>query len=262
MRRTRPLPVIAAPAFIALAVLAVAAVRVAAADDVSYEAARDSAFKKCRAIEAAQSQTGLLFNPDGYRSFFTRSACLQDAAVMFRDPSVCSEVKERTSILFSSWGYSVRRCLDLVQQGDAADRRDIEALRQRYEADRLTISDFQIEPNGNGRDFDIVPSFTGQFAHSYTLTFDVITTGRTARIYSTSTYIDQASRLRLYLRRTELVSRFPEFRDNGTYPVRAELTLNIGGGGPSGYWRPALIDQLFPPAARSSSASRTITFQR
>src|SRR4051794_14495605 len=144
--------------FVALTVLTLAPVGVAAADDVSYVAMREAALQKCHAIDPVQSQTGLLFNPDGYRSFFTRSACLQDAALLFRDVSVCSEVKERPSLFFSSWGYSPRRCLDVVQQGDASDRRDIEALRRRYDADAIMISDFLIEPNGNGRDFDIVPS--------------------------------------------------------------------------------------------------------
>jgi hypothetical protein len=246
--------------FFGLAVLAVASVRIAAAEDVSYEGARDAALKKCHAIDPTQSQTGLLFNPDGYRSLFTRSACLQDAAVTFRDASVCADVKERTSIFFSSWGYSPRRCLDLVEQGEAADRRELDALRRQYEADGITMDGFRIERNGNGRDYDIVPSFTGRFAHTYTLTFDVVAADRTVRIYSTSTHVDDTSRLRLYLRRSELISRFPDFRDNASYPVRADLTLDVGHGGPSGYWRPALIDQLFPVTARSSSTSRTITF--
>jgi hypothetical protein len=247
--------------FFAWAVLTVAPVRLAAADDVGYETARDAALKRCQAIDPAQSQTGLLFNPDGYRSLFTRSACLQQAAVTFRDAPVCADVKERKSLLFSSWGYSERRCRELVQQGEAADRRELETLRRQFEADGIAISDFQIERNGNGRDYDIVPAFRGRFAHSYTLTFDVVAAGsQTVRIYSTSTHVDATSRLRLYLPRTELLSRFPAFQAGVTYPVRAILTLEVGHGSVSGYWRPALIEQLFPVAARTSSTNRTIRF--
>jgi hypothetical protein len=191
---------------------------------------------------------------------FTRSACLQDAAVTFRDATVCTEVKERTSIFFSSWGYSPRRCVELVQQGEAADRRELETLRRQYDADGVAIGDFQIERNGNGRDYDIVPSFRGRLAHSYTLTFEVVSGANTVPIYSDSTFVDDTSRLRLYLPRADLVSRFPAFRDNTSYSVRAVMTLDVGSGSPSGYWRPAVIDQLFPVSARTSSTTRTIRF--
>lgn len=236
-------------------------IRAAADDDVAYDSARDAALNRCRAIDPNDAQTGLLFNPDGYRSYFVRSACLQDVAATFRDATVCAQVKERTSIFFSSWGYSPRRCVELVQQGEAADRRDLTTLRRQYEAAGITITDVQIERNGNGRDYDIVPTFAGRFAHAYTLSVDVVAPGgEMVRIHSSSTYIDDASRLRLYLRRSELIARFPGFQDNASYPVRAVLTLDVGHGTPSGYWRPALIEQLFPLMIRSSTIRRTISF--
>jgi hypothetical protein len=233
----------------------------AAADGVDYDAARNAALNKCRAIKATDAQTGLLFNPDGYRSFFVRSACLQDMAVTFRDADICADVKERRSTFFSSWGYSPGRCRELVQAGQAADRRELMNLRQQYEADGITIADFQIVRNGNGRDYDIVPTFKGRFAHAYTLTFDLAAPGgEIVRIYSTSTHVDASSRLRLYVPRTDLIARFPAFRADTSYPIRAVLSLDVGHGAPSGYWRPTFIEQLFPFVARSSTTNRTIRF--
>ena len=33
---------------------------------------------------------------------------------------------------------------------------------------------FRIERNGNGRDFDIIPTFTGAYGHGYQLIFEIL----------------------------------------------------------------------------------------
>ena len=88
-----------------LAVLAMAATLAS-----EYDKLRAASVKKCNAIDAAASQTGLYFNPDGYRSYYLRSQCFQEAAVNFRDETLCAQVKQRRSVLSSSWGYSARIC--------------------------------------------------------------------------------------------------------------------------------------------------------
>lgn len=41
-----------------------------------YEELKAAASQRCSAIDASAYQTGLLFNPDGYRSFYLRSQCM------------------------------------------------------------------------------------------------------------------------------------------------------------------------------------------
>ena len=48
----------------------------------------------------------------------------QQAAVRFRDQALCRQVKQRRSLLFSSWGYSPGQCRKLV----AAVLEDFERL--------------------------------------------------------------------------------------------------------------------------------------
>src|SRR5262249_50100844 len=104
------------------------------ASAAGYEELRARAVAACRAIDPAESQSGLLFNPDGYRSYYVRSECLQRAAVEFRDGSLCAEVKQRRAWFSSSWGVSRRRCRELVAEGAAADRAALEEARRRYAA--------------------------------------------------------------------------------------------------------------------------------
>lgn len=60
-----------------------------------------SAAVKCReAIDRSEHQTGLAFNSEGYRSFYVRSVCFQDAAVTYRDESLCAQVRERWSLFW------------------------------------------------------------------------------------------------------------------------------------------------------------------
>lgn len=68
-----------------------------------YTAERSKAIKACETIDSSDSQSSLFLNPDGYRSYYVRSKCFQEAAVTFRDPVLCEEVTERRSLLSSSW---------------------------------------------------------------------------------------------------------------------------------------------------------------
>ena len=227
-----------------------------------YADARSKAVTACEAINPSQSQSGLIFNPDGYRSYYVRSKCFQEAAIEFRDRTLCDQVKERRSLLSSSWGYSAARCRQLVTQGTATDRASLEATKTAYVAGGITLRDFLIERNGNGRDFDIIPAFAGTFAHGYTLTFEILPNplGAPVVLHSSGYYLDQTSNLRIYVRQADVTRLFPLFSLNHLYPVRATVTLDVGFGGPSGYWSPSFVNSVFPAAARTRSINKNVTF--
>ena len=224
---------------------------------------RSKAVKTCEGIDPSQSQSGLYFNPDGYRSYYVRSKCFQEAAIQFRDATLCDQVKRRWSLLSSSWGYSAERCRQLVTEGTSADRVELERLKTAYAAGGINLRDFRVERNGNGRDFDIIPAFTGTYAHGYTLTFEIlpIAAGASSVLLHTSGYhLDETSNLRLYVRQTDIRQRLADFSLNRAYTVRATVTLDVGYGGQGGYWSPAFIEDVFPTRERSRSITKQVTF--
>ena len=230
---------------------------------VDYGDMRFKAVRACEAIDPSQSQSGLYFNPEGYRSYYTRSKCFQEAAIQFRDATLCDQVKRRWSLFSSSWGYSAERCRQLVTEGIAADRVDLERLKNSYAAGGIKLRDVRIERNGNGRDFDIIPAFTGTYAHSYTLTVEILPSAASAPpvlLHTSGYHLDEKTNLRLYVRQAEITQRFAEFSLNQVYNVRATVTLDVGYGGAVGYWSPAFIEGVFPARERSHSITRQATF--
>ena len=229
---------------------------------IDYGELRSNAVKACEAIDPSQSQSGLLFNPDGYRSYYVRSKCFQEAAVQYRDPALCGQVKERRSLFSSSWGYTAARCRQLVAEGTAADRAELEAIKSQYIAGGMKLRDFRVERNGNGRDFDIIPTFTGTYGRSYTLTFEILpeAQGESTLLHTSGYYVDGTSNLRLFVRQSEIRQRFPGFALDRPYTVRATVALDVGYGGPSGYWSPSFVNSVFPAASRSHSIVRRVTF--
>ncbi len=227
-----------------------------------YADERSKAVKACEAIDRSQYQSGLYGNPDGYRSFYLRSQCLQEAAVLFRDSTLCERVRERRSLLSSSWGYAPARCRQLVAEGSAADRAALEGLKRGYAVGGIRLRDFRVERNGNGRDLDIVPAFTGTFAHGYTLIFEILpdSSGASFVLYTSGYYLDEKSNLRIYVRQADIKQRFSGFSLNHSYTTRATVTLDVGFGGPSGYWSPAFVGAVFPTRERSQSLTRQVAF--
>ena len=242
-----------------LLMLSLSAVRAFAA---TYDEQKLLAVKDCQAIDPAEHQSGLIFNPDGYRSYYVRSACFQRAAVRFRDASLCRQVKERRALFSSSWGYSPARCRALVAEGGAADRKALEEIKDRYARGAVRLRDFRVEPNGNGRDFDILPSFAGDYGHGHTLRFEIVPAAgpSTVLIHSSGYYVDGASNLRIFVTQKEIRRRFPDFALNRPYRMRATLVLEVGNGGPAGLWSEPFIDRVFPARERSQSLEREIRF--
>jgi hypothetical protein len=232
----------------------------AAASD--YAQRKAAASQHCEAIRPGEYQSGLAFNPDGYKSYYVQSECYQNAAMQFRDASLCERVRRRWSILWSSWGVSPGQCRHLVSQHIAEDRKEIDTERQRYLAGPARLRTFRIVPNGNGRDFDILPEFAAGYAHGYHLTFEIIGV-QTAPIllHSDGYYIDQNSQLRIFVRQSEIRARFPEFQLNHPYSVRATIMLSIGNGGLSGYWSDEFLENVFPARERSQSVTIQTAFR-
>jgi hypothetical protein len=245
---------------LALGAHAVASTAFSASD---YDQRRASAINACEAIDPGKFQTGLVFNPDGYRSFYLRSQCFQEAAVVYRDETLCAQVKQRRSLFSSSWGYSASRCRDLVKKGRDADREELDAVKRLYLAGPLTMQGFRIERNGNGRDFDIIPTFTGTYAHGYQLTFEILDPDarrRPALLHSEGYYVNAGANMRLYVRQSDVRQRLPDLVLGRVYAVRATMTLSIGMGGPSGYWSDAFIERVFPARERSQSLTQNVQF--
>jgi hypothetical protein len=83
----------------------------------------------CLGIPAGAYETGLLFNPAGYRTWFKRARCLQRLAVEWRDPELCSEVRQRRSLFFDGSAISEKACAEAVSSQLSEDRERIASTR-------------------------------------------------------------------------------------------------------------------------------------
>ena len=226
-----------------------------------YAARKDAAKRQCEAINPSEYQSGLLFNPDGYRSYYVQSECFQKTAVQFRDPRLCDRVRRRWSLFSSSWGVSSRQCEKLVSNGFAADRAELGKEKQLYGSRGVRLQSFRIERNGNGRDFDFIPEFSKGDAHGYRLAFEIVgVRDQPMLLHSDGYYVDANSRLNIFVRQADIRSRFPEFQLNYTYKVRATAILSVGTGGDSGYWSDEFIENMFPIRERSQSLTMESKF--
>jgi hypothetical protein len=244
-----------------LLALAVGSIAFAAAvQDRRYDEMRAAAVRSCEAIDPAQYQTGLWLNPDGYRSYYVRSQCIQDAAVRFRDTGLCGKVRRRWSLSSSSWGYSAANCRTLVKAAVAQDRRELEQLKREYAAAHMVLRDVRVERNGNGRDFDFFPQIDGAPGHGYLLVLDVDAgAGAPIPIHSSGYFVDPKSPLRIYVLRADL-QRVPGFTFGRPCAVRATMTFSLPTGTMDAVWPDAFVESIFPARERSQSVTRAVTF--
>jgi hypothetical protein len=225
-----------------------------------YEEQRGFALKACEAIPASEYQTGLALNPDGYRSMYMRSACLQRAAVQFRDRKLCDDVRRRWSLFSSSWGYSKGNCRKLVAEGSLSDSVEIERQKAAYRAGPVRLVDVRFERNGNGRDVDVIPTFAPGYASGYLLRIELLSGARAVAIDSTGYRLDGTDNIRGYIRSQDIRARVPGFELGRPWRVRATLILAVGFGGQAGMWSDAFVARLFPVSERSQSIDRLVTF--
>jgi len=227
----------------------------------AYDTARAAAVKACEAIDASQYQSGLAFNPDGYRSYYVRSQCLQKAAEEFRDLTLCDRVRQRRALLSSSWGYSPGNCRTLVKRALDADRTEIEEIKRGYLAGSMVLRDFRIERNGNGRDYDVIPSFEGTDGHGYTIAIEIVPPGaKPVAVHTNGYYVDPRSRLRIFIRQQDIKGRFPAFEPGRSYQVRAIATFSLPAGGGSRFMSDAFLETVFPLRERTRTVTREIRF--
>jgi hypothetical protein len=253
---------VACPRFLILVALAGPLLGPGAAAARGYVDQRAVAVKRCDATDPAEYRTGLVLNPDGYRSFYVRSACFQDAAVKFRDMSLCNKVKRRWSLFSSSWGYSGSRCRKLVEDAVAGDRKSLEEERSRYRQGAVRLRDFRIERNGNGRDFDIVPAFEPGWAHGYMLRFEIVegAAGGSVLLDASGYHLKGDDNIRAFVRQADIRQRYPGFEPGHKYRVRATLTLSVATGRMGGLWSDAFVEHVFPAAERSQLLVKEVIF--
>jgi hypothetical protein len=241
--------------------LFVAAALSGAAPPPDYATAHASALSACNAINPSDYQSGLALNPDGYRSYYVRSQCLQNMAVQFRDAAICDKVRERRALLSSSWGYSPGNCRKLVAAAMDADRKELEDLKRQYQTARMVLRDVRVEPNGNGRDYDVLPSFEGTQGHGYTFTLELLpASGAAVAVLTDGYYVDPRSALRLFVRQQDIAARFPSFVPGRTYRVRAVVTFSLPSGGGSRFMSDAFVERVFPLRERTQSIVRDARF--
>jgi hypothetical protein len=234
-----------------------------AAHSAGYEDLRAASVERCRAIDPDEYQSGLLFNPDGYRSYYARSECFQRVAIQFRDAGLCGEVKRRWSLFSSSWGYSRKHCRELVAEGVAADGARLEEARELHRRGSMRLRDFRIERNGNGRDFDVLPSFSGSRGQGHLFRLEAVGAGpggRDALLHASGYYVDPRSSLRIFLRQAEIRQQIPDFALGRPYAVRLTVLFDVGYGGSAGYWSEAFVESVFPARERTQSLEREVRF--
>jgi hypothetical protein len=229
-----------------------------------YDQQHADAVSACEAIDAREYQSGLSLNPDGYRSYYLRSQCYQKAAIRFRDLKLCSKVRQRHALFSSSWGYSTTNCKKQVEEGIVRDRAAIGQMKRNYQQGHVRLSGFRIEGNGNGRDFDIIPEFTGTGAHGYRLVFEIIPDdpGVPPVLLEDSGFYLQGDtdNIRLYVPQQEIRDRFPGFALNKSWQVRATLVYSVGTGSYQGKWSDSFIENQFPESSRRQTLMQEIRF--
>jgi len=229
-----------------------------------YEQQHAMAVSACVAVDASDYQSGLALNPDGYRSYYVRSQCYQKTAIRFRDSKLCTRVRQRRSLFSSSWGYSKSNCKKLVEKAINKDRDAIDRMKSDYQQGHVRLSDFRVERNGNGRDFDIIPAFSGTGAHGYKLVFEIIPDGpglSPVLLDASGFYLQGgASNIRVYVPQQDIRKRFPGFALNTSWQVRATLVYSVGTGSFNGKWSDAFIESRFPESNRTQIMMKEIRF--
>jgi hypothetical protein len=226
-----------------------------------YDQQHRAAWDKCLQIDESASQTGMWLNSDGYRASYNRSSCIQNLAIRFRDLTACADVKRKWAIFSSSWGTTSKNCRLLVQQGIVEDIADISALKAKYESGPITLKSLEIENNGNGRDYDLVPQFSETGVEGgYHLSFFFISEGKRHLLSESGFRLSTHNNIRMFERTDEIRQRFHEFQPGQRYRVEASMVFSIGTGSYRGIWSPDFIDDHFPVAQRTTILNGTYQF--
>lgn len=232
------------------------------ASAAGYDTQFTRAVGKCQSIDEDAYQSGLFFNPDGYRSYYERSKCFKQAAIKFKAQHLCREVKRRHSFFSSSWGYSESQCNKEVEEAIEKDRLMLEEKRAAYLKKPVRLIDFRVERNGNGRDIDIIPTFTDGFEHPYQLSFEI----RDKQSHSKYQEIDRSgfylkgseNNIRIFVYQADIKKKLPAFSFDKSYQVRAILTLSLGNGGYNSMRSDAFNESVFPSRQRTQVMEKEV----
>jgi hypothetical protein len=225
-----------------------------------YDDQRRTGIADCERVSASAYESGLWLNPDGYRSYYKRSACFQRLAIKVRDARLCDRVRRRWALFSSSWGYSKDNCSELVLAGIAQDRQTLSQVRQAYLGGPVRLADFRVELNGNGRDYDIVPTFAPGYPSGYHLSFWIVAGGERHLFSESGFHLAGAENIRMFEYRHHILQCLKTFEPGKRYNVVAELNLSLGTGSQSGLWSPQFIEAEFPLAERTQTLTRVVQF--
>jgi hypothetical protein len=228
----------------------------------AYDGHRAAAIRVCDAIDPARYESGLLFNPVGYRSFYAQSECVQQAAIRFRDDALCGHVRERRALFWSSWGISPSACRSRVSDGIAHDQAVLRELRGAYEQHGIRLRDFRIELDNNGRDYEALPIVTGDNGHRYDLRLDVRLAPGSAplTLHQNGYWMTGDSQLRVYLTRTVVRALLPDLAPARRYLVTMTMTLTLPQGDAGAEWSDGFVERIFPQHARTQTLTKTVNF--
>lgn len=219
-----------------------------------------SARARCEAIDPKASVSGLWLNPDGYQAYYAQSECYQRFAIQFRQLSACDHVREKWALFSSTWGYSESNCRAEVEKGIASDTEELRSLRRAYLANPVRLTALTIERNGNGRDYDFIPSIGHGFRHAYHLSIWAIVDAKRYPLTQQGFHLSGGENLRLFETSEELAARVPGFSPPKTLAVEADLVLDIGTGGYGTRWSPEFIAREFPRNERRQTIELVAEF--
>jgi hypothetical protein len=119
-----------------------------------------------------------------------------------------------------------------------------------------------MESNGNRRDYDFIPKFTDGYVGGYQMDFYIKNAAETKHlILQHGSYLrGTTDNIRLFLRREELLSRFPGLELGTSYKLEVHLFLSIGIGGPGSWLRPSFVEEVFPIQTRTQVLTTSVNF--
>jgi hypothetical protein len=125
----------------------------------------------------------------------------------------------------------------------------------------MVLRDFRIERNGNGRDYDVIPSFEGADGHGYMIAVEIVPPGgRPIVVHTNGYYVDPRSPLRLFIAQQDIRAKFPAFQPGRSYQVRTIATFTLPAGGGSRFMSDAFLESVFPLGERTRSVTREVRF--
>ena len=224
-----------------LSVVAASVAAQAAPNEIALRATETRLRTNCAAIAPGESETGLIFNPEGMHTMYLRSACYQNLAVQLGDASLCDFAIERKSVLFDGSGISPKACRRLVAEQEARDKVVAAGVRPQ------SVISLSLLPNGNGRDYEMLIGMSGGSSYPHRRIITLVAPREVVLNDMTQPLGPDGGELRHTLSGTQLAEAIG---GGGSFSIRVEFRLE-----------PRDVDQqrLFRLAGPWKPAARTLT---